>query len=98
MYNIQYHSLVLKEDVKNIPKEHIKRIVKAINKKLKNDPEGFGKPLLHELKGYFRLRIGFYRVIYRIEKEKVIVFIINIALRRNLEAYIKAAKRLGLQK
>jgi len=70
--------------------------VRSIHKKLKTHPEAFGKPLFGELKGYYRLRIDPYRVIYRIEKEKILVFIIHIGLRKDFLAYIESAKRLGL--
>lgn len=98
MYKILYHKLVLKEDFKKLSRTEKKKIVKTIRKKLSKNPEAFGKPLSHDLKGYYRLRIDFYRVIYRIDKGKIIVFIIKIGLRKNLKAYIEAAKRLGFLK
>jgi len=96
MYQLYFHKLVLSKDFKNIPPKDREHIIKIINKRLKKDPESYGKPLRKELKGYFRLRIDYYRVIYRIEKEKVTVFIVHIGLRKDLMAYIKSAKRLKL--
>lgn len=98
MYKVLYHKLVLEEDLKKFPKNDLRKIFKAVKKKLKKEPEVFGKPLGSELKGYFRLRVDFYRVIYRIDKGKIIVFVIKIGLRKNLKVYIEAAKRLGLLK
>lgn len=96
MYKIVYHKLVLDKDFKKIPQSDQKKIILTIDKKLTVDPVHFGKPLLGELKGYFRLRIDPYRVIYRIEKEKIIVEIIQIGLRKDLMVYIAAAKRLKI--
>ncbi|MBD3331111.1 hypothetical protein GF354_06350 [Candidatus Peregrinibacteria bacterium] len=96
MYKVYYHKLVLKEDFKNLSISDQRKIVKAIRKKLSKDPEAFGKPLKKELKGYYRLRVGFYRIIYRIEKKKVVVYIIKIGLRKDLKVYLESAKRLGL--
>ena len=96
MYKIKYHRLVLKEDFKKISKTDRRKIVKAIRKKLPKEPEAFGKVLRKELKGYFRLRVDFYRIIFRIDKEQVIVFIIKVGLRKDMKAYIAAAKRLKL--
>ena len=47
------------------------KIIKQI-KKLEQNPEA-GKPLSHKLKGYRTLRIPPYRIIYRIEQQKIIV-------------------------
>ena len=98
MYKIVYLKLVLTDDFKKIPKDHQSRIVRAIHKKLKKDPYAFGKPLKGDLKGYFRLRIDPYRIIYSIKNNLVIVKIIHIGLRKNFLAYIEAAKRLKLLK
>lgn len=96
MYQILYHQLVVKEDLRKIPSGLHEKILRAINGKLSLEPEIFGKPLLRELKGYYRLRLDPYRIIYRIEKEKIIVMVIHIGLRKDFAAYISAAKRLGL--
>lgn len=96
MYTIIYHKLIWKEDFKKIPKIDRQKILNTIEKKLSFYPKEFGKALHGELKGYFRLRIKDYRVIYRIEKDKIIIFVLHIGFRRNFEVYIKAAKRLGI--
>lgn len=51
---------------------------------LAHEPEQQGKPLMGELAGYRSLRaVGQrYRIIYRVEKQKVIVFIIALGIRR----------------
>lgn len=96
MYSISYHRLVLKEDFKKLSKADQTKIVTVIHKKLSLDPKAFGKPLLSDLKGYFRLRIGDYRVIYSISKKEIVVFVICVALRKDFIAYLEAAKRLKL--
>jgi len=98
MYQIFYHKLVLTDDFRKFSKIEKKKIVRAIKKRLATDPEVFGKPLGADLKGYYRLRVDFYRIIYRIDKGKIIVFIVKIGLRRNSKVYIEAAKRLKLLK
>ena len=96
MYQLLYHSLVLKADFPKISKSDKKRILTTLEKKLMNDPIAFGKPLIGELKGFYRLRIDPYRVVYKIEKQKVIVFILNIGLRKDMIVYMEAARRLKL--
>ncbi len=94
MYKIFYHPLVWEEDFSRLAKVAIQRIIHDIVKKLSHNPELYGKPLRFELKGYFKLRIGEYRVIYRIDKKIVQVFVVKVGFRRNMEAYIQATKRL----
>ena len=45
------------------------------------DPRDFGKPLLHELAGLWRYRIGDFRVLCRIEDERLTVLVVEIAHR-----------------
>jgi len=42
------------------------------------DPRDFGKPLLHDLTGLWRYRIGDYRVLCQIEDERVTVLVVEI--------------------
>ena len=41
------------------------------------------KKLKGELEGYYRFRIGGYRLFYTVDKQKVIVFILGIADRKD---------------
>ena len=66
-FEILYHPLVIKEDILKISTADKNNIKKAIENKLAISPEIFGKPLRRSLKGYRKLRVGDYRVIYRIE-------------------------------
>lgn len=97
MFKVQIDELVLKKDFKKIDKADQLRIINTIRKKLTSKPQEFGKPLKGELKGYWKLRIGEYRVIYEIEKDKIIVYVIMVGYRRDKEAYKKAIMRLGLK-
>jgi mRNA-degrading endonuclease RelE of RelBE toxin-antitoxin system len=40
---------------------------KAIRERLETDPISYGKPLRKNLNGYRRLRVGRYRIIYKID-------------------------------
>lgn len=95
MYQIVYHPLISR-DFKLMPKSDQKKITRAIEKKLMTDPIVFGKPLFRELKNCYRLRIDPYRIIYRVEKERIIVFVLHIGLRKDMIAYIEAARRFKL--
>lgn len=92
-YQITYHDLV-EVDLKQLNKTEQDKMIQAIEKKLGTQPESFGKPLSKQLKGHYRLRVEHYRVIYRIEKKVVVVFVLLIGPRRNKEAYKEAMKRI----
>ena len=69
---------------------------------LAQDPEIQGKPLLGELTGYRSVRaVGQrYRIIYRVEVRRVVVFVLTIGLRRQgskSDIYSLAKKLLRLR-
>lgn len=73
---VQYSTLLNPKELARLPKADLRKIKKAIETKLTTHPEVFGKPLRFSLKGHRSLRVGDYRVIYRIEKATVKPFII----------------------
>ena len=83
MYKIEYHGDIQK-DLKSISKADKNKIRKAIEAKLVHNPIEFGKPLQYSLKGLRRLRVGDYRVIFKIEQEEQKVFIVKIGHRREI--------------
>ena len=48
------------------------------------DPRRFGKALQHELQGLWRYRIGDYRVICRIQDERITVLVLAVGYRRHI--------------
>ena len=72
-----YHEDVIKKDIAKLSSLWKKKIQSAIEEKLTTKPEIFGKPLRKSLKGYRRLRVGDYRVIFRIQKKKIFVLLIE---------------------
>ena len=95
MYKVVIDTLVFEKDFKKIDKANQIRIIKTIRKKLTTKPKEFGRPLAGDLKGYWKLRIGEYRVIYEIKEEKVLVYVIKIGYRRDEDVYKKAILRIG---
>ena len=49
-------------------------IKKAIEERLITNPEIYGKPLRRTLKGYWKLRVGEYRIIFKVVEEKIFIF------------------------
>ena len=65
-----------------IPPPHFNRIIKAINK-LSVNPRPHGYIKLTGRPGY-RIRVGDFRVIYKIEDRILTVFVIDIGDRKNI--------------
>ena len=76
-YKLIYHPDVLKEDLQGIPANMKSRIRKAIETRLLKDPVMFGQPLRQSLKGHRKLRVGDWRVIYRVEHSNIIILMIG---------------------
>ena len=94
MWNVVIHKLVLIEDFKKIDLPSRRLILKSIYKKLTKDPESYGSPLSGEYRGYWKLKVAHYRVIYRIIKNQVIVIVIKVGIRRDGEIYNELIHRL----
>ena len=94
MWKIKIHRLVLKEDFKKIDRHDHSVILKTIYKKLSIEPEKYGAPLRSNLKGYWKLKISHYRVVYRIEKKLIQVLVLKVGMRRDEEVYKEMFRRI----
>ena len=72
-YTLHYHPGIQQDDLPRIPENMRRRIRKGIESRLLIDPLRFGEPLKRSLRGYRKLRVGDYRVIYRIDGERVVI-------------------------
>lgn len=77
MYAVVYHTSVVQGDIPKISKPWQVKIRTAIEKRLTTRPDYYGKPLRRSLSGYRKLRVGDYRVIFRIEANLVRILIIG---------------------
>ncbi len=75
-FTVVYHEAVVKSDIPKLSSEWRKTIKLAIEEKLTIQPEVFGKPLRRSLKGYRKLRVGDYRVIFRIKGNTIVILLI----------------------
>ncbi|MBI4138219.1 MAG: type II toxin-antitoxin system RelE/ParE family toxin [Candidatus Wildermuthbacteria bacterium] len=89
-FAIQYHTDVITKDIPPLSQEWRGAVKQAIEEKLTTHPEVFGKPLHASLKGYRKLRVGDYRVIFRIENALVKILAIQhrSVIYKNLEKRI----------
>ena len=89
-YILKYHPDVKKSDLPKIDKKNRDMVKRAIEDRLATQPEAYGKPLQRTLKGYWKLRIGDYRVIFRVTGDSI--FILGIIHRK--EVYRLIRKRM----
>ncbi len=76
MYELLYEDQVVKLNIPKIGTADRKRIKQAIELKLVTHPELYGIPLRQSLAGYRKLRVGDYRIIFRIVKKTVVISLI----------------------
>ena len=89
-FELRYHPDVRDIDIPKLSKTLKKRIKKAIEERLSISPHQYGEPLRKTLKGYWKLRVGDYRVVYKVEGSEVwILVIIN-----RKDVYTKVIKRI----
>lgn len=96
-YGILVDELVLKKDFRKIGLEDQRKIIRAIRQRLATRPKDYGEPLRGELKGFWKLRVGQFRVIYEIHEDQVVVSVIMVGFRRDEEVYRAALGRLRLE-
>ena len=95
MWNIVIHRLVLAEDFKKLDNASKRLILKVIYKKLASDPESYGNPLTGDFKGYWKLRVANFRVIYRIVRDEVLVMVVKVGIRRDDAVYSEFIRRIA---
>lgn len=78
-YSVDFIDEEALDQFKALPKSIQKILGNAIRERLETDPISYGKPLRKNLKGYRRLRVGKYRIIYKINVKnmKVIISVVD---------------------
>ncbi len=76
MFEVVYRDIVVNFDIPKLASAWREKIRDAIDEKLTTSPDFFGRPLRRSLKGYRKLRVGGYRVVFRIQGNKILVFAI----------------------
>jgi len=89
-FELRYHPDVKLVDLPLINTKLRRRIKNAIETRLITAPHQYGEPLRKTLKGYWKLRVGDYRVVFKIVENEV--WILGIIHRKNI--YEKIEKRI----
>ena len=70
-FTLRYHPAVRSEDLPLIDRRTKDRIRRAIEERLQTVPHDYGEPLRKNLKGYWKLRVGDYRVVFKVVESEV---------------------------
>lgn len=88
-YALRYHPRVA-DDLEGITPTGRARIRRAVETRLAIAPERYGVPLTGTLRGHWKLRVGDYRIVFRVARREV--FVLAIVHRRDV--YERASRRL----
>jgi len=89
-FRLIYHADVKKVDLPRIDTKNRAMIKRATEERLATQPQLYGKPLQRTLKGYWKLRVGEYRVIFKIFENQLLI--LGIIHRRDV--YQQVRKRI----
>jgi mRNA interferase RelE/StbE len=86
-YALTYHPEVKRSDLPKIDARNRSMIKRAIEERLSTRPEVYGKPLQRTLKGYWKLRVGDYRIVFKALDSSILIF--GIIHRKEVHKLIK---------
>lgn len=72
-YRLAFHA-EFPDDLRGIPSNIAGRILKAVEGRLGKAPEQYGERLRQSLHGFWKMRVGDYRVIYEIAGSEVRIY------------------------
>jgi len=91
VYAIKYHPAVKREDIPKLSQEVRFRIKRIIETKLVHEPEKYGIPLRGTLKKYWKLRVGDYRIVFKVKDKEVII----LGIRHRKDIYKHTSRRVS---
>jgi mRNA interferase RelE/StbE len=90
-FTLRYHPDVRNIDLPLIDNKTKQRIRKAIDERLAVSPQDYGIPLRKTLKGYWKMRVGDYRVVFRVIENEIRI----LGIRNRKDVYQKITARLS---
>jgi mRNA interferase RelE/StbE len=74
------------KELRKLGRAEAARIIEVLEQRIAplDDPGELGAPLKGEHDGFWRWRVGDYRIIARIEDERVLILVVRVAHRREV--------------
>lgn len=88
---LRYHPDVRSIDLPLIDNKIKQRIKKAIEERLAVSPQNYGVPLRKTLKGYWKMRVGDYRVVFKVVENEIMI----LGIRNRKDIYQRISSRLS---
>jgi mRNA interferase RelE/StbE len=89
-FELRYHPDIKSKDLPLINRKIKDRIKNAIETRLLTAPHQYGEPLRKTLKGYWKLRVGDYRIVYKVFKNEI--WILGIIHRKKVYEAVEKRK------
>jgi mRNA interferase RelE/StbE len=90
-FTLRYHPDVRDVDLPFIDNITRQRIKKAIEERLLVSPQNYGIPLRKTLKGYWKMRVGDYRIVFKVVKNEIRI----LGIRNRKDIYQKITARIA---
>ena len=71
MFELRYHADIRSDDIRRLDAKMKTRVKKAVETRLATTPHQYGEPLRKTLYGYWKMRVGDYRIVFKIVGEEV---------------------------
>ena len=71
-FTVLYHPQAQK-DIEGFDRKLKDRMRRAIETRLMTEPHRYGTPLRRTLKGYWKLRVGDYRIVFKIAGVEIVI-------------------------
>ncbi|MDZ7642071.1 MAG: type II toxin-antitoxin system RelE/ParE family toxin [Desulfurivibrio sp.] len=72
------------KELARLDKEAVREIRRFLRERVEPDPRAFGKSLRGQLREFWRWRVGAYRILGRIEDDKLLVLVVKLGHRRHV--------------
>ncbi len=86
-FDLIYHPEVKQRDIPKLNGDIRLRIKRAIETHLLVSPQEYGEPLRKTLKGYWKLRVGDYRVVFKVDASEILI--LGICHRKDVYARVE---------
>ncbi|AJF07638.1 addiction module antitoxin RelB [Geoalkalibacter subterraneus] len=73
VFSVVYHPQVKARDIPKLNGDIRQRIRKAVEARLMVAPQEYGEPLRKTLRGYWELRVGDYRIVFKVEGDEILI-------------------------
>ncbi|WP_051328113.1 type II toxin-antitoxin system RelE family toxin [Desulfatirhabdium butyrativorans] len=90
-FSLKYHPDVKTVDLPLIDNKMKQRIKKAIEERLVVSPQDYGQPLRKTLKGYWKLRVGDFRIVFKVVESEIRI----LGIRHRKDIYLEIPDRLS---